>query len=95
VARHRDDDDEGSGVSWLLRWVVVPLLIALPAPVATVVAAAMAQEPPPHQEQSCIELYQAALNIEKSSPNFRIPSNSPDQVRCNINSVLDSQPRGH
>jgi len=68
-----------------VRWILVPALIALPAPALTVWASQMVE---PIAPKPCIELYQEALNISKEAPNFRMPWTDRDQLRCNINSVL-------
>lgn len=69
-------------ISPYARWILVPILAALPAFVLTVWAAQIVD---PVAPRPCIELYQEAANIKKDAPDFRMPWNDRDQIRCNIN----------
>jgi hypothetical protein len=75
---------------WYAKWVIVPLLVALPASAATVWGARIVEPTVP--AKPCIELYQEALNIHKDSPSFRMPSWELDQSRCHINDTLGFPP---
>jgi hypothetical protein len=76
--------------SWYLRWVVVPLVLALLAPLVTVWAIDYNRDlsQGSRAPKPCIELYQAAANTYKDNPNFRMPAGDPDQRRCFINQIL-------
>ena len=76
---------EPAHVPTFVKWIVVPALVALPAPALTVWAAQMIE---PMAPTPCIELYQAAVNIGKDAPDFKMPWTDRDQRRCNINAVL-------
>jgi hypothetical protein len=87
----------GSGIShrprqdWsYVKWVVVPLLLGLLAPLATVwvVEYNRGFGPTSPTQKPCIDLYQAAFNIYKDNPAFRMPPNDPDEARCGINKAL-------
>ncbi len=68
------------------KWVLAPLLIALPAAAITIWAAQMIE---PIAPRPCIELYQEAQNIKNDNPDFRMYGFDRDQIRCAINqSVL-------
>lgn len=69
-----------------LKWILGPLLVALPAPALTVWAAAIIQ---PITPKPCIEIYQEALSIKKDHPDFKMIWNDRDELRCSINQVLD------
>jgi hypothetical protein len=75
--------------SWYLRWVGMPLALALLAPLVTVWSINYYRDlllgsgaPKP-----CIELYQAALDVYKGNSKFRMPASDQDEQRCNINQV--------
>ncbi len=68
-----------------VKWVIAPLLIALPAPALTVWAAQMIE---PIAPKPCIELYQEAQNIRNDNPSFRMRGYDRDQVRCSINQYV-------
>ncbi len=69
-----------------VKWILAPLLIALPAPAITVWAAQMIE---PIAPTPCIALYQEAQNIKNDNPDFRMYGYDRDQIRCAINqSVL-------
>lgn len=68
-----------------VKWILVPLLVALPAPALTVWAAQMIE---PIAPIPCIELYQEALEIKKDNPNFAMSGYDRDQFRCDINYVI-------
>jgi hypothetical protein len=83
-------NDESGEASWYVKWVVVPVLVALPAAAATVWATGIAYVVPgPVAPKPCIELYQEALNIKKDYPKFIMPGKDPDERRCGINKVLE------
>lgn len=90
--------DEPGPSPWHLRWaVLVPLLVALSAAVATVWGSVAADPASGHAEQrNCMDLYQQAVEIHTANPNFRMPSRDRDQVRCKINATLEglSSPPG-
>lgn len=69
-----------------LKWFVVPLLLAAPAPALTVWAASTVE---PLTPVPCIELYQRALELKRDNPQFKMVWNDRDQLRCSINQVLD------
>lgn len=75
------------------RWVIVPLLVALPAVLATLWGAEVAQADSqrPNAQKPCIELYQQAASILRDNPNFRMPPQDRDQKRCDINKTLRLQ----
>ncbi len=69
-----------------IKWIVVPLLVALLAPILTVWGAQMIE---PIAPKPCITLYQEAQNIKNDNPDFRMYGYDRDQLRCSINqSVL-------
>jgi hypothetical protein len=68
-----------------VKWMIVPVLVAIPALALTVWAAEIVQ---PIAPKACIELYQEALNIKKDNPNFKMIWNDRDELRCSINQVL-------
>ncbi|WP_131536199.1 hypothetical protein [Mycolicibacterium aromaticivorans] len=77
------------GRRWFRRWIVVPLVLGLLAPLFTVWSlcywnGAYEQRP----QQSCLELYERAQNIRKDNPGFRMPSGDQQEVRCNINHTV-------
>lgn len=80
-------DESGHAPSYV-RWVIVPVLIALPAPAITVWASQMVQ---PIAPKPCIELYQTAVNIKKDEPSFEMWGWDPDELRCRINQNLLTQ----
>ena len=83
--------DEGpTHVPSYVRWIVVPALVALPAPALTVWAAQMIE---PIAPTPCIDLYQKAVEISKDAPNFKVIWTDRDQRRCNINSLLPAEER--
>jgi hypothetical protein len=77
---------EPSRVHPYVKWIIGPLLVALPAPALTVWAAGVIE---PISPKPCIEIYRDALNIKKDNPNFRMIWNDRDQLRCSINQVLE------
>jgi len=68
-----------------LKWILFPVLLALPAPALTVWAAQVIE---PISPKPCIEIYQEAVNISKDDASFKMPWTDRDQLRCNINSVI-------
>lgn len=78
-------DDEASQVPSYAKWLVIPVLAAFAAGVVTVFAAQIIE---PIAPRPCIELYQAAQNIKKDNPGFRMPWNDRDQFRCAINQTV-------
>jgi uncharacterized membrane protein len=68
-----------------VKWMMIPLLVAIPAPALTVWAADVVQ---PISPRPCIEIYQDALKIKKDSPDFTMPWNDRDELRCSVNRVL-------
>lgn len=68
-----------------VKWAIVPLLVALPAPALTVWAAQMME---PIAPKPCIELYQEAQAIRNENPSFRMYGYDRDQVRCSINQYV-------
>ncbi|MGB0438029.1 MAG: hypothetical protein ACPGXI_06635 [Mycobacterium sp.] len=89
LERHRYEDktEHGAGQTpAYVKWIIAPLVIALPAPVITVWAAQLIE---PIAPKPCIELYQEAQNIKNDNPNFKMVWSDRDQRRCAINqSVL-------
>jgi len=77
---------EPSRVHPYIKWIVGPLLVALPAPVLTVWAAAIIE---PISQKPCAEMYEIVLNIKKDNPKFKMIWNDRDQLRCSINQVLE------
>lgn len=80
-------DSRGTTSHWFVAWIIVPLLLGLAAPLATIWGLSnwdRSQDP----KQPCIELYQQAQSIHKDNPKFRMPQDSADQVRCRINEVV-------
>lgn len=71
-----------------IKWILGPLLLALPAPVLTVWAAGTVE---PVDPKPCIEIYKDALNIKKDHPDFKMIWNDRDQLRCSINQVLGEE----
>ncbi len=69
-----------------LKWLIGPLLIAIPAPALTVWAAETVE---PIAPKPCIELYQQALTIKENHPNFTMVWNDRDELRCSINDILE------
>ena len=98
VAMHRSDSTSltESGVenrqgSRYIRWVVVPLLLAVAAPLATIGALQIYPTLGNSQVESqkpCIDLYQQAASLRKEIPSFEMPSDDRDQRRCKINEAL-------
>ncbi|MBJ7339230.1 hypothetical protein [Mycolicibacterium sp.] len=86
VAQEGAPDHAAGRVSLHVKWLVVPLLVALPAPALTVWAASTIE---PIAPKPCIEVYQEALNIKKDNPNFKMVWNDRDELRCSVNQVLD------
>ena len=68
------------------KWMIVPVLVAMPALALAVWAAVIVQ---PITAKPCIEFYQEALKIKKENPNFQMIWNDRDQLRCSINQVLE------
>lgn len=85
-ARKSISSYEPSRVHPYIKWIIGPLLVALPAPALTVWAAGIIE---PISPKPCIEIYQDALNIKKDNPNFKMIWNDRDQLRCSINQVLE------
>ncbi len=77
---------EPSRVHPYIKWIVGPLLVALPAPALTVGAAAIVE---PIAPKPCVEVYEIVLNIKKDYPEFKMAWNDRDQLRCSINQVLE------
>jgi hypothetical protein len=69
-----------------VKWMIVPILVAIPALALTVWAAEIVQ---PIAPKPCIEIYQDALKIKKDNPNFKMIWNDRDELRCSINHVLE------
>lgn len=67
------------------KWIIVPVLVAIPALALTVWAAEIVQ---PIATKPCIEFYRDALEIKKENPNFKMIWNDRDELRCSINQVL-------
>lgn len=70
------------------KWMVVPVLVAIPALGLAVWASVIVQ---PITAKPCIEIYQEALKIKKDNPDFQMIWNDRDQLRCSINQVLEQQ----
>lgn len=68
-----------------VKWMVVPVCVAVPALALTVWAAEIVQ---PITAKPCLEFYQDALKIKKDNPNFKMIWNDRDELRCSINQVL-------
>lgn len=69
-----------------LKWILGPLLLAVPAPILTVWAAGTVE---PIAPRPCIDMYSQAFAIKKDNPNFKMAWNDRDQLRCSINQVLE------
>jgi hypothetical protein len=69
-----------------VKWMIVPILVSIPAFALTVWAAEIVQ---PIAPKPCIEIYQEALNIKKDNPTFKMIWNDRDELRCSINKVLE------
>ena len=85
--RYEDKTEHGAGqLPAYVKWIITPLVIALPAPVITVWAVQLIE---PIAPRPCIELYQEAQSIRNDNPNFKMDWSDRDQLRCRINqSVL-------
>ena len=68
-----------------VKWLIVPLFIALLAPTLTVWATQMVE---PIEPKPCIELYQEAQNIKNDNPNFKMVWTDRDERRCAINQAV-------
>ncbi len=77
---------EPSRVHPYLKWLVGPILVAMPAPALAVWAAATIE---PISPRPCIDVLQQALNIKRENPNFKLIWNDRDELRCSVNQVLD------
>ena len=90
LLRHHEGNRSGS---WYLRWVVVPILLALLAPLVTLWGINYNRElvTTPPLDKACVELYQAASSVLKDNPKFRMPPNDPDEQRCGINNAIAPQ----
>ena len=86
IAQEDTSDPPAGRVPLHVKWLVVPLLVAIPAPALTVWAASTIE---PIAPRPCIDVYQEALNIKKANPNFKMVWNDRDELRCSVNQVLD------
>jgi hypothetical protein len=77
---------------WFSRWVVVPLILGILAPMATIRAVENYYPTRITQGSSvgepCLELYQKAASIRAENPFFRMPDNDRDERRCKINETV-------
>ncbi|GJF08857.1 hypothetical protein NGTWS0302_29410 [Mycolicibacterium cyprinidarum] len=85
IVLQRFERKESAQVPTYVKWFLVPVLVAMPAPAITVWAAQMVE---PIAPKPCIQLYQEAVNISKDAPEFKMVWSDRDQLRCNINAVL-------
>lgn len=65
-----------------VKWIIVPIAVAMPAPIITVWATQLIESIAP---TPCIELYREAVSIRNDEPNFRMAWTDRDQMRCAIN----------
>jgi hypothetical protein len=70
-----------------LRWVLVPVVLAIVA-VLAVIGAVESWAGYEKRSTPCLELYQQAESIRKDNPKFRMPENSSDEMRCKINQYV-------
>ena len=69
-----------------IKWILGPILVAIPAPAITVWAASTVE---PISAKPCIEVYREAAAVKKDNPRFKLAWNDRDQLRCSVNQALE------
>jgi hypothetical protein len=87
VIRNRGGKATADSGRWYLYWIVAPLGLGVLAVLATLwsLRSLQAAENP---NKPCLDLYQQAQSIRRDNPNFKMPIEAADQLRCKINESL-------